>query len=96
VIIGDLDVKSVPAFEPKAEPPLIVDPDRILARTIADQGFQPVGARWSQILKLRRRMQLGKPHQRSSQNIARQPPAFAGGEKLFGLGIGNDRIMTIA
>jgi hypothetical protein len=33
-------------------------------------------------------MQLGKPHQRSSQNIARQPPAFAGGEKLFGLGIG--------
>jgi hypothetical protein len=41
-------------------------------------------------------MQLGKPHRRSSQNIARQPPAFAGGEKLFGLGIGNDRIMTIA
>jgi hypothetical protein len=42
VIIDNLDLESVSVLPPEADPPLVVDSDAVLTRTIASQGFQPV------------------------------------------------------
>ena len=51
VIIYDLDVIRIAAGPPEADAPLIVDPDTMLAGTVALQFLQPVAGRHSQILQ---------------------------------------------
>jgi hypothetical protein len=43
-------VECMAAVEPKADTPLIVDPDRILASPISFQELQPVGWRHPQVI----------------------------------------------
>jgi len=45
VIVGDLHIVGVPFLPEKADPPLIVDPDRLLAGPVALEGVQPVAGR---------------------------------------------------
>ncbi len=56
VIIRDLHPISVPVPPFKADPPLIVDGDGVLALAISGQGVEPVPRRHPQILKGERRV----------------------------------------
>jgi hypothetical protein len=53
VIVGDLDVLGVDAGPDEADPPLIVDADRILPGSVASKGFEPMagGTRRSSIAR---------------------------------------------
>jgi hypothetical protein len=72
VIVADFDIKGIAVAEAKAQTPLIVDPDRVLADAIACQGFEPVRLRPSQIFKSRRSVQLTEPHLSALENVRRQ------------------------
>jgi hypothetical protein len=40
VIVDDFDVVRIAVLPAEADPPLIVDPNAVLARAVADQGFR--------------------------------------------------------
>jgi hypothetical protein len=44
VIVGDLDFMGITAGAHETEPPLIVDPDRMLPCAIASQRFETVAS----------------------------------------------------
>ena len=46
MIVGDFHIQGVAVFPVKANPPLIVDPDAVLALPIPGQLFQPI-PRWN-------------------------------------------------
>ena len=52
MIVGDLDIPGRAIAPYKAEPPLIVDANAVLALTIAAQSLQPVTGRHPQIVQL--------------------------------------------
>jgi len=58
VVVHYLDLISVPITPYKAEPPLIVDPDSVLAFPVAAQRLQAVSGRRCQIAQLRGAVQL--------------------------------------
>jgi hypothetical protein len=58
VIIRNLDVEGVAVFPSKTDPILIVDSHTVLTRSIALQGFQPVGGWRGQIPKFLRIIDL--------------------------------------
>lgn len=45
VIVGNLDIVRTIVLPSKANPPLVVDADGVLAISIAFQGFQPIAWR---------------------------------------------------
>jgi hypothetical protein len=57
-ITDDLDPLDAPIPPNEAEPPLVVDPNAVLARSAAAQSLQPVSGRRRQIAEVFRRMQL--------------------------------------
>jgi hypothetical protein len=52
VVVDDLDVIRVPVLPPKADPPLIVDANTVLARSVAFELFESVAGRNTQVLEL--------------------------------------------
>jgi hypothetical protein len=51
MVVHDLDILGTCVRPPKANPILIVDPDTVLARSIAFQGLQPIARRHTQIIQ---------------------------------------------
>ena len=72
VIIDDLDVKGVTLTPPETDPPLLVDPDAVLALAIAFQSLELIRARNRKILQVSSGVQLLQLHQRPVLNVARK------------------------
>src|SRR5437868_12824238 len=73
VIIDDLDLVRMAFLPDKANPPLIVDPDRVLPASITSESLKPIGGRHTQIIEpsgIVEKTQLAK---RASLNVRRQP-----------------------
>jgi hypothetical protein len=66
VVIHDLDFIGVPVAPLKANPPLVVDADTVLALAIAFQAFQPV----SQQQRKRSDIRRGVEHVQFPQGLA--------------------------
>lgn len=52
MVVGDLYLVSIPVMPAKANPPLVVDPNRMLAGAITVQGMELVSRRGLQIAQL--------------------------------------------
>jgi hypothetical protein len=51
VVIDDFHIVGITVFEPKAQPPLVVDADAVLAAAPALQWFQAVAGRNAQVVE---------------------------------------------
>ena len=73
MIIDDLNVRGVTVTPPETDPPLLVDPDAVLAFAIAFQSLELIRA-WNQkVLQISSRIKLLQLHQRPLLNVARKP-----------------------
>lgn len=54
MVVNDFDIKRMTILPSKAQPPLIVDADAVLARTVPAKGFEAVPGRNAQIIERRR------------------------------------------
>jgi hypothetical protein len=88
VIVRDFDIEGVATDKAKANAPLPVDPNRMVALAIALQRFEFIRRRQAHIIQSRRGIQLPQTHGRTAQYVSRQTAAFSGGEKTLGFGIG--------
>ena len=60
MVIHYLHIVSISVTPDKADAPLIVDPNAVLASSIAFQGFQTIARRGREVAKLRSNVQLPK------------------------------------
>lgn len=51
MVVGDLHVESVTCTPTKADPPLIVDPDAVLANPIPAELLQSIARRYAKVLE---------------------------------------------
>ena len=73
MIIGNFNVICVAAAPNKAQPELLVQPDRPLPGPVALQLFEPVGRRHAEIGKFGGRVKLGELSLRPRQQIGGKP-----------------------
>jgi hypothetical protein len=88
MVVAELDVIPVAVGKPKADPPLIVDRDGMLPRSITFEGVQPIPWRHAQIRELRGNVDGFKLPQRSPSDIRRHLLRLPRAEELLGLAIG--------
>jgi hypothetical protein len=69
VIIDDLDVKGMPVTPPKADPPLLVDSDTVLALSITLQSLELIRTWNRKVLQISGRVQLKKEMSNSLKEI---------------------------
>ena len=70
VVIRNLDIRRMAISPPEADPPLLVDPDAVLASTVTLESSKLVRARNRQILQITRSIQLLQLHQCPLLNIS--------------------------
>jgi hypothetical protein len=58
VVVADLDVVGVAVLEAKADPPLVVDRNGMLAGSISGEGVEPIAPRYPQILETDRQIEI--------------------------------------
>jgi len=88
VIVDDFDMRRSSLISDKADPPLIVDPNRMLSLTVRSKGFEPI-ARWhSKIAEHPGLIQKTKLSERDVLDISRQFSAPTAGPDQFRFGIG--------
>ena len=88
MVIHDLDLLGIRAGPAKANPPLVVDPDRVLAAPAAAQRLQPV-ARWqAEEGEFDGGIDELEFDDGSLPDVGGQAPGAAGGPKPFRLTIG--------
>ena len=85
MIVDDLDIEGVTVTPDETEPPLPVDADAVLSRTIATQGLQTIPWRAAKKVECRRRMQLGKLALGDRLESTERPRRLAGKELGGGL-----------
>jgi hypothetical protein len=51
VIVHDFDIECIAGLEPKADTPLIIDPDAEVATSVTSQGLKPIVGWHPQIIK---------------------------------------------
>src|SRR4051812_23557536 len=85
VVVDDFDVVRIVLSPDEANPPLLVDPDRMLSLPIGLQRFEPVGRRYLQICKPPRAIQQAQFAQGAFLNVRRQSPATMAGPDGRGL-----------
>jgi hypothetical protein len=88
VIVNDLNPLDAPTLPNEAEPPLVVDPNAVLARSAAAQILQPISGRRRQIAEVFRRVQLPQLPLGYSLNARREPPCVPTMEQRLGFAIG--------
>lgn len=84
MVVADLDVEGIPALEPEADPPPVVDRDRVLALTIALQPVQSVAWRNFEIIKTCREVYVLERECGSVGHVRRKPFALPGQVELPG------------
>src|SRR5438067_12884431 len=72
VVVNDFDFVRIVLSPDKANPPSVVDSDRVLAAPIALQGFEAVRGRYTQVLEPPRVVQDTQLPQRDNLNVRRQ------------------------
>lgn len=88
MVVAELDVMRVAVGEPEADPPLIIDRNGMLARTISLQRVQPVPWWYTQIRELRGDVHGFKLPKDSPSDVRRQSLGLSGAEEFLGLAIG--------
>ena len=73
VIVDDLDIERVTIAPDKTDPPLVIDANTVLARTIARQTFQAIARRNAQIVQSGRAVKHSQLASGDSLNLSRQP-----------------------
>ena len=88
MIVDDFDMGRSSLIPYKADPPLIIDPNRMLSLTVGSKCFEPV-ARWHpKIAEHPGLIQETKLSQRDVLDVCRQSSASAAGPDQFRFGIG--------
>ncbi len=72
VIVDDLDIEGVTIAPDKTDPPLVVDANTVLARTIARQTFQAIARRNAQIVQSGGAIKHSQLASGDSLNLSRQ------------------------
>ena len=85
MVIHDLHVVGVIVLPAETDPPLIVDPDAVLALPVACKRLEPVPGRDSEILQRHRCLQQVELPLRLSLNVRREFPGSLALEQLLGL-----------
>ncbi len=85
MVIDDLHVAGVVVSPAEADPPLIVDPDAVLALPVACQCLQPVPRGYPEILQRYRGIQQVELSLRLPLDVRGEFPGSLAPEKLFGL-----------
>jgi hypothetical protein len=83
VVVDDLDIEGVAAFETKAQSPLLVDADAPLAGSIAFQGFEAIGRRLAQVSDSGGEMQVLEATHRAAHDFPWKPQRSSTGEQPF-------------
>lgn len=84
MVVAELDVVRVPIRESKADAPLIVHRDRILASSIPGQRMEPITGWNTQVVNARSKIDILELSSRSLRNVWWDPPRFAKGVQLLG------------
>src|SRR5580692_2496386 len=82
MVVRDFDVVAMPVSPDETNPPLIIDPDRVLPHPIAVEGLQPVSRRRRKHSQIRSRRAVEVA---SEARLAREPgiAASAGSETVL-------------
>src|SRR5262245_2405237 len=75
VVVDDLDFVGIALSPDEADPPLVVDADRMLTAPIALQGLQPVARRHAKIIETDRVVEKTQFAQSNGLNVAREAAA---------------------
>lgn len=87
MVVGDLDVMGIATFPPKADAPLVVHPNAVLAGTLSGELFQAV-ARWdTHVGEGFRGVEKQKPAMRTALDVRWEVTRPVSAEHLFGFGI---------
>ncbi len=73
MIVGDFHVEGVAIFEAKADPPLIVNGNRVLARSIALKFMKTIAWRDLKVVQAGCEVDALKFSQRPSKDVGRKP-----------------------
>jgi len=84
VVVADLDVIGIPALEPEADPPLVIDRDRVLALTIALQPVQSVAWRNFEVIRTCREVYVLELACGAVGHVRRKPFRLPRQEELSG------------
>jgi hypothetical protein len=85
VVINDLDIVGV-AFQPaKADAPLIIDPNTVLADSVSRELLKPVAGRHAQILQRADGIEHDQFALCDPVNVRRKSPGRLAPEELFGV-----------
>jgi hypothetical protein len=74
VVVDDLDVIRVPVLPAKADAPLIVDANAVLARAVAFELFESVARRNTQVLELLGGINEANLTEHEPEQVGREPP----------------------
>jgi hypothetical protein len=88
VIIDDLNPLDAPIPPNEAEPPVVVDPNAVLARSAAAQSLQPISGRRRQIAEVFRGVQLPQLPLGYSLHARRELPCVPTMKQRLGFAIG--------
>jgi len=76
MVVNDCDFKRIASSPAEADAPLIVDPDAMLALSVAFQSFESV-SRWdAKVVQSAGAMNLNQLHSRLALQVVRQPLVF--------------------
>ena len=73
MVVDDLDVMCVPVLPAKADAPLIVDANAVLARAVAFELFESVAGRDTQVLELLGGIDEAELTEHESKEAGREP-----------------------
>ena len=74
MVVDDLDVIRVPVLPAKADAPLIVDANTVLARAVAFELFESVAGRHTQVLQLLGGINEANLAEHEPEQVGREPP----------------------
>ena len=84
MIVTELHLEGVAVNEPKAEAPLVVHGDRVLALAITAEGVQSIPSRDAQVVQPLRSIEQVKLVRRPMNEVGWDPPRNAFAEQGFG------------
>jgi hypothetical protein len=85
VIVDNLDVKGVTVTPLETDPPLLIDPNTVLALSITLQSLELIRAWNRKVFQFASCVQLLQLHQRAFLNVAWQPLGLLATPNLLGL-----------
>src|SRR5262245_58739344 len=85
VVVDDLDVMGVALSPNEADPPLVVDPDAVLARPVRRQRLQPVAGRHREVGQPPRLVEVAELPPRGRLDLEREAPRALAAPDPLGL-----------